>query len=142
MHTYACREQIFFLAWERFKANRKTNWFLYLNTFSADGNYEVTLMTKATVYFDGRVIWEVRLASEKTTILWFICFLFISRQLFTSQVVQSMWNSFPSVSFLAIRDENDTGLRIRWEQNCINRRAYLIDIEPRTSSFPVFWDWN
>jgi hypothetical protein len=28
--------------------------------FSADGNYEVTLMTKATVYFDGRVIWEVR----------------------------------------------------------------------------------
>jgi hypothetical protein len=32
---------------------------LQLN-FSADGNYEVTLMTKATVYFDGRVIWEVR----------------------------------------------------------------------------------
>lgn len=28
--------------------------------FSADGNYEVTLMTKATVYFDGHVIWEVR----------------------------------------------------------------------------------
>ena len=27
--------------------------------FSADGNYEVTLMTKATVYYDGRVIWEV-----------------------------------------------------------------------------------
>ncbi|CAF0776735.1 unnamed protein product [Adineta steineri] len=25
---------------------------------NADGNYEVTLMTKATVYFDGRVIWE------------------------------------------------------------------------------------
>ncbi|CAF4219303.1 unnamed protein product, partial [Rotaria sp. Silwood2] len=25
----------------------------------ADGNYEVTLMTKATVYYDGRVIWEV-----------------------------------------------------------------------------------
>ncbi|CAF4551805.1 unnamed protein product, partial [Rotaria sp. Silwood2] len=24
----------------------------------ADGNYEVTLMTKATVYYDGRVIWE------------------------------------------------------------------------------------
>jgi hypothetical protein len=32
-----------------------------LKYFSADGNYEVTLMTKATVYFDGRVIWEVRL---------------------------------------------------------------------------------
>ena len=28
--------------------------------FSADGNYEVTLMTKATVYYDGRVIWEVK----------------------------------------------------------------------------------
>lgn len=27
---------------------------------SADGNYEVTLMTKATVYYDGRVVWEVR----------------------------------------------------------------------------------
>ncbi|CAF0762458.1 unnamed protein product [Adineta ricciae] len=25
---------------------------------NADGNYEVTLMTKATVYYDGRVIWE------------------------------------------------------------------------------------
>ncbi|CAF4829343.1 unnamed protein product, partial [Rotaria socialis] len=25
----------------------------------ADGNYEVTLMTKATVHYDGRVIWEV-----------------------------------------------------------------------------------
>ncbi|CAF5132834.1 unnamed protein product, partial [Rotaria magnacalcarata] len=24
----------------------------------ADGNYEVTLMTKATVHYDGRVIWE------------------------------------------------------------------------------------
>jgi len=32
-----------------------------LKFFSADGNYEVTLMTKATVYFDGRVIWEVKL---------------------------------------------------------------------------------
>ncbi|CAF1383687.1 unnamed protein product, partial [Didymodactylos carnosus] len=26
--------------------------------YNADGNYEVTLMTKATVYHDGRVIWE------------------------------------------------------------------------------------
>ena len=35
------------------------NWF-DRKDFSADGNYEVTLMTKATVYYDGRVIWEVR----------------------------------------------------------------------------------
>jgi hypothetical protein len=35
-----------------------------LNSFSADGNYEVTLMTKATVYYDGRVIWEVRLKTK------------------------------------------------------------------------------
>lgn len=34
--------------------------FLDGEDFSADGNYEVTLMTKATVYYDGRVIWEVR----------------------------------------------------------------------------------
>lgn len=32
---------------------------MMMESFSADGNYEVTLMTKATVYFDGRVIWEV-----------------------------------------------------------------------------------
>ncbi|CAF5063369.1 unnamed protein product, partial [Rotaria magnacalcarata] len=25
---------------------------------NADGNYEVNLMTKATVYYNGRVIWE------------------------------------------------------------------------------------
>jgi hypothetical protein len=31
---------------------------VFWSIFSADGNYEVTLMTKATVYFDGRVIWE------------------------------------------------------------------------------------
>ncbi len=36
-----------------------------LNSSSADGNYEVTLMTKATVYYDGRVIWEVRLKNKK-----------------------------------------------------------------------------
>jgi hypothetical protein len=33
--------------------------------FSADGNYEVTLMTKATVYYDGRVIWEVKRCRER-----------------------------------------------------------------------------
>jgi nicotinic acetylcholine receptor len=26
--------------------------------FSADGNYEVTLMTKATLHPDGKVVWE------------------------------------------------------------------------------------
>lgn len=27
-------------------------------SFSADGNYEVTLMTKATVYYNGLVVWQ------------------------------------------------------------------------------------
>ncbi|CAF4686981.1 unnamed protein product, partial [Rotaria magnacalcarata] len=31
---------------------------LVFKSFSADGNYEVNLMTKATVYYNGRVIWE------------------------------------------------------------------------------------
>lgn len=26
--------------------------------YSADGNYEVTLMTKATVYYNGLVVWQ------------------------------------------------------------------------------------
>ena len=26
--------------------------------FSADGNYEVTLMTKATIYYNGAVVWQ------------------------------------------------------------------------------------
>ncbi len=41
--------------------------------FSADGNYEVTLMTKATVYYDGRVIWEV---SKKKRFFYEIIFLY------------------------------------------------------------------
>ena len=32
--------------------------FAYLVRRSADGNYEVTLMTKATVYNNGAVVWQ------------------------------------------------------------------------------------
>ena len=30
----------------------------FLNSLSADGNYEVTLMTKATLHYNGKVLWE------------------------------------------------------------------------------------
>lgn len=30
----------------------------YVFIYSADGNYEVTLMTKATVYYTGLVVWQ------------------------------------------------------------------------------------
>lgn len=30
----------------------------FLSCLSADGNYEVTLMTKATLHYDGKVLWE------------------------------------------------------------------------------------
>ncbi|CAF3425142.1 unnamed protein product [Rotaria socialis] len=55
------------LKWDPLKFNNMTNisipaselWRPDLVLFNnADGNYEVTLMTKATVYYDGRVIWE------------------------------------------------------------------------------------
>ena len=63
---------------------------------SADGNYEVTLMTKATVYFDGRVIWEV--GREVTRVQGESSSLFPSHQPFTNRVARSTWNSFRSVS--------------------------------------------
>lgn len=31
---------------------------LVMFSYSADGNYEVTLMTKATVYYNGLVVWQ------------------------------------------------------------------------------------
>ena len=31
---------------------------LFLFYHSADGNYEVTLMTKAIIYWNGRILWE------------------------------------------------------------------------------------
>ena len=31
---------------------------LFMPLFSADGSYEVTLMTKATVYYNGMVVWQ------------------------------------------------------------------------------------
>ncbi|CAF4648713.1 unnamed protein product, partial [Rotaria sp. Silwood1] len=55
------------LKWDPMNFNNLTNisipaselWRPDLVLFNnADGNYEVTLMTKATVYYDGRVIWE------------------------------------------------------------------------------------
>lgn len=30
----------------------------YIVNLSADGNYEVTLMTKATLHYNGKVLWE------------------------------------------------------------------------------------
>jgi hypothetical protein len=71
-----------------------------LKYFSADGNYEVTLMTKATVYYDGRVIWEVRLKNILYVCVFFLNYFirFISHQPYTNLVVQSMLNFFHSVS--------------------------------------------
>jgi len=47
-----------------------------LKFFSADGNYEVTLMTKATVYFDGRVIWGVKLKNIVISFFWIIYLIY------------------------------------------------------------------
>jgi len=87
-----------FLLLKRIQINIEKKLIGILNSFSADGNYEVTLMTKATVYYDGRVIWEVRLKTKKRHSL----NSFFSHQLFTNQVVQSMSNFFHSVSLFRI----------------------------------------
>ena len=29
-----------------------------INDFSADGDYQITTQTKATIHYDGRIIWE------------------------------------------------------------------------------------
>ena len=39
-------------------SEEKKNCFLTSNNFSADGNFEVTLATKATLYSEGRVEWK------------------------------------------------------------------------------------
>ena len=36
--------------------NTHTN--LYFSLFSADGNYEVTIMTKAVLHYSGKVMWN------------------------------------------------------------------------------------
>lgn len=33
-------------------------YYIYLKHFSADGNYEVTIMTKAILHHDGKVVWK------------------------------------------------------------------------------------
>ncbi|KOB72301.1 Nicotinic acetylcholine receptor subunit alpha 4, partial [Operophtera brumata] len=44
--------------YDGFKAARPPSSLTALFVRSADGNYEVTLMTKATVYYNGMVVWQ------------------------------------------------------------------------------------
>ncbi len=43
--------------------------------FSADGNYQVSIMTKAIVTFDGKVTWEPPALFRRYGNLFFCCFL-------------------------------------------------------------------
>ena len=40
------------------KKIRNSNQLLYYIIFSADGDYQITTQTKATIHYDGKIIWE------------------------------------------------------------------------------------
>ena len=75
---------------------------------SADGKYEITLMTRANISFDGKVIWEPP-AIFKSSCTINVEFFPFDVQLCTMKVIKKIFILFQSILYNIFKKSSDLG---------------------------------